>query len=190
MRDHARIGGPALEQQDRRVARGRMQRARLRRLDANVDRPVLIRERAQPRDEHLAREERQQRDPEHAALPVTLDEARGHVVELRQQRLNLRVQRGAELRERDLARAALEQQRLELLLETFDLVTHRGRRDAELFGRSFEAEAARGNTKRPQASDRVLAHADNPRLNGLWTDAGLLQEACHAWKRPCGPRHA
>src|SRR6188472_773133 len=109
-----------------------MQCTGLRRLDTNIYGAILIRERAQARDEHLACEKRQQRDSQHATLPVALHEPCSHVVELRQQRLDLREQRGTELRERDFARAAFEQPSLQLLLETLDLMTHRGRRYAQL----------------------------------------------------------
>ena len=78
------------QQQYRRVARGGMQRTGLRGLDANVDCTVPLRESGQPRNEHLAREERQQRDPQHAPLTVARQEPRRHVVELRQQRRDLR----------------------------------------------------------------------------------------------------
>src|SRR5688572_22647023 len=108
-------------------------------------------------DEQLAREERCDADREHTAAAEPLLEAGGDVVELLQEGFDLAAQLPAQVRQRERARAALEQRALQALFERLDLMAHGRRRHAELRGGRLEAQVASRGAKRPQAANRAFA---------------------------------
>ena len=139
----------------------RLRRVRLGRgksgFDADIGFFSRLREGGQARQQHFIGEERRDIEPDDGA-PIAHLKLLGDRLQLREDIVDVLEIMGARVRQRQSAHPALEQRHAELLLQSLDLMAHRGRSHEQFLGRGLEALQLGRDLKGLQKFERRQTH--------------------------------